>query len=250
MTRWRALGLGAAGLLAFLGLWEGAVQLGWLNARLTPPPSVVPAAFLKEFNGGHWLTAVGRSLSHYAFGLSVGAVLGIAAGGVIGLSAWAEAAASWIVRALRPIPGVAWIPFAIIWFGVSEQAAAFIIAMGVFWINFLATLGAVKGVDRDLLEVAAAFGQGGFWARARKVAFPAAAPGVLTGLRISMGQAWMSVVAAELFGVPGLGARMMEASSLLASPVVLVYMLSIAVLYGVVDAVFGAFSDWALRWTR
>ena len=63
-----------------------------------------------------------------------------------------------VVRVLRPIPGLAWVPFAIIWFGVDLRAAVFIIATGVFWIVFFAAHGAVRGVDRDLLEVAAAFG--------------------------------------------------------------------------------------------
>ena len=75
-----------------------------------------------------------------------------------GMSRVAEALTAWVVRVLRPIPGLAWVPFAIIWFGVKPTAAVFIIAIGVFWIVFFATHGAVRGVDRDLIEVAEAFG--------------------------------------------------------------------------------------------
>jgi NitT/TauT family transport system permease protein len=64
----------------------------------------------------------------------------------------------WVIRTLRPIPGLAWIPFAILWFGVEEKAAVFIIALGVFWIVFFAAHGAIRNVDRDLVEVADAFG--------------------------------------------------------------------------------------------
>ncbi|WP_163478997.1 ABC transporter permease subunit, partial [Klebsiella pneumoniae] len=63
-----------------------------------------------------------------------------------------------VVRLLRPIPGLAWVPFAIIWFGVAPSAAVFIIAIGVFWIAYFAAHGAVRSVDRDLIEVADAFG--------------------------------------------------------------------------------------------
>ena len=92
------------------------------------------------------------SLSHYVTGLAVGAGAGIALGLLSGMFRWFEAATAWIVRLLRPIPGLAWVPFAIIWFGVQPEAAVFIIAIGVFWIVFFAAQGAIRGVDRDLIE--------------------------------------------------------------------------------------------------
>ncbi len=133
-----------------------------------------------------------------------------------------------MVRLLRPIPGLAWVPFAIIWFGVSTPAAVFIVAVGVFWICYFATLGAVRAVDRDLLEVADAYGFRSPIAKLVKIVLPAAAPGILSGLRTALGQAWMAVVAAEIFGVMGLGQRMMQASSLLATDIVVVYMITMA----------------------
>ncbi|MBP0575350.1 ABC transporter permease subunit, partial [Mycobacterium tuberculosis] len=83
-----------------------------------------------------------------------------------------------------------------------------------------------------------AFGFRSGWARLVKVILPAATPGLLTGIRTALGQAWMAVVAAEIFGVAGLGQRMMQASSLLATDVVVIYMLTLALLYGLVDTVF------------
>jgi NitT/TauT family transport system permease protein len=73
-------------------------------------------------------------------------------------------------------------------------------------------------------------------------------PGILVGLRTALGQAWMAVVAAEIFGVPGLGNRMIEASSLLATDIVVVYMLTMAALYGILDSLFLAAQNWLLRW--
>src|SRR4029079_18842527 len=120
---------------------------------------------------------------------------------VAGWSRVCEPATAWAVRLLRPIPGLAWVPFAIIWFGVEPSAAVFIIAIGVFWIVFFATQGAVRGVDRDLIEVAQAFGFRSDAARLVKILLPAATPGILVGVRTALGQAWMAVVAAEIFGV-------------------------------------------------
>ena len=140
------------------------------------------------------------------------------------LSPRLEALTSGITRLLRPIPPLAWIPFALIWFGATEGAAAFIIAIGVFWVNFFATLAAVRAIDPGLMELAAAFGQRGIVARLGKFVLPGASPGLLGGLRTGLGQGWMAVVAAELFGVPGVGQRMTDAAGLLATNVLVVYM--------------------------
>lgn len=240
--------IAGAGLLAFLLLWEAAPRAGLVNPAFLPPPSALPNAFWREVSTGIWLQAMIGSLGHYLTGLIVGAGLGVLLGIITGMNRWAESFTAWIIRMLRPIPGLAWVPFAIIWFGVNPSAAVFIIAIGVFWIVYFAAHGAVRGVDRDLIEVAQAFGFTSGTARLRKVMLPAALPGILVGLRTALGQAWMAVVAAEIFGVAGLGQRMMQASSLLATEIVVVYMLTMAALYGVFDTAFVGFQRWALRW--
>ena len=244
----RSTGLALAGLLAFLGLWEAAPRLDLVNPAFLPPPSTIPPAFLKEMAGGAWPVAVVESLSHYVTGLGLGAGAGIVLGVLAGMFGWFESLTAWVVRLLRPIPGLAWVPFAIIWFGVEPRAAVFIIAIGVFWIVFFASQGAVRGVDRDLIEVAQAFGFRSPWSRLVKILLPAATPGILVGVRTALGQAWMAVVAAEIFGVPGIGARMMQASSLLSTDIVVVYMLTMAALYGLFDTAFVALQARLLRW--
>jgi sulfonate transport system permease protein len=248
MSRTRALTLSAAGLLAFLLIWEAMPRLGFVNPVLLPGPSALPAAFWHEVTSGIWLDSVESSLSHYVLGLAIGAVLGVVLGMITGMFPAAEAFTAWIVRVLRPIPGLAWVPFAIIWFGVNTTAALFIIAVGVFWIVFFAAQGGVRAVDRDLIEVADAFGFRSPWSRLVKIVWPAALPSILVGLRTALGQAWMSVVAAEIFGVTGIGQRMMQASSLLATEIVVVYMLTMAALYGAFDTGFVALQKWLLRW--
>jgi sulfonate transport system permease protein len=244
----KSLALGAAGLTSFLVLWEGIVQAGFVSQAFLPAPSQIPAALLREIRSGFWISSIYASLGHYLAGLAVGSILGIGLGVVTGLSHPSEAFLAWVVRLLRPIPGLAWVPFAIIWFGVSTPAAVFIVAVGVFWICYFATLGAVRAVDRDLLEVADAYGFRSPIAKLVKIVLPAAAPGILSGLRTALGQAWMAVVAAELFGVTGLGQRMMQASSLLATDIVVVYMITMAALYGIIDTAFVLVQSRILAW--
>lgn len=240
--------LSLLGFAAFLALWQLLPRFDSHAGALLPLPSQLPNAFLREVKSGIWFDCIAASLSHYFAGLVVGIVLGVALGTLTGMYRDVDFALSWIVRTLRPIPGLAWIPFAILWFGVARSAAVFIVAMGVFWIVFFATYGAIRTVDRDLVEVAEAFGFTDGWGKLVKVLFPASLPGILVGVRTALGQAWMAVVAAELFGVPGLGQRMNEAASLLATDIVVVYMLTMAALYGLVDTGFLLVQSRVLSW--
>ena len=245
----RRSGLWAAcGVAAFLAAWELAVQTGLLPRTMVPPPSAVPGAFLSELRNGMWVASLTASLGHYVIGLAIGSLLGIAVGVAVAMSPRLGAAQSGIARLLRPIPPLAWIPFALIWFGASEGAAAFIIGIGVFWVNYFAAIAAVQSIDPGLHEVAAAFGQRGLGARLSKIVLPAASPGILSGLRSGLGQGWMAVVAAELFGVPGIGQRMSDAAGLLATDVLVLYMLTIALLYAASDAAFQWVSRRMLAW--
>ena len=242
------LGLGLAGLVLFFGVWEAAVQSGLLPSGMVPAPSSLGPAWLDEVRGGFWQQAILDSLNHYLLGLLIGSVLGAGLGILCGMLGLLDSLLEGVVRLLRPVPGLAWVPFAILWFGLSTAGATFVIAISVFWINFYAAHSAVRGVDHELYALASAFGHGSFVGRLVKIVLPASAPGIMAGLRTGLGQGWMSVVAAELFGVPGIGARMMQASSLLATDVVVVYMLTMAMLYAITDFLFGFVRKWVLRW--
>lgn len=246
--RQRQLIFSSIGLVGFLALWELSLRSGLLPGTLVPLPSSIPAVWAAEIRDGVWQTMVLSSFRHYSIGLALGSCLGIVVGVSAALAPTFNALHAWIARLVRPIPPLAWIPFAIIWFGITPTAAAFIISIGVFWINYFASYSAVEAVNPELDEVAIAFGQNRIDRRLLKITLPAAAPAILGGLRAGLGQGWMTVVAAELFGITGIGQRMMEASGLLATDIVVVYMLTIAGLYATIDAVFMVIQRHLLRW--
>lgn len=250
MTNFRRYCLSTVGLAGVLLLWEGISQSGWIETHLLPPPSSIIPALINEIRLGVWQTMLISSLRHYLIGFFVGSFLGVTLGVVVALSPRIEASQAWLARVLRPIPPLAWIPFAIIWFGITETAAAFIISIGIFWINYFTAMAAVQAVDKDIIEVARAFGHRTYFALLRKVILPGAAPGILSGIRAGLGQGWMTVVAAELFGIQGIGQRMIEASGLLATDVVILYMFSIALLYGISDYLFVLIQKRILAWQR
>lgn len=244
----RSAGLGAVGLVTFLVAWELFARSA--DSALVPPPSAIPAALVSEIENGVWQRMVLASFGHYVIGFLIGSSLGVLCGVTVALLPTVAALQGGLVRVLRPIPPLAWTPFAIIWFGISESAAAFLISIGIFWINYFAALTAVQSVDKDLLEVARAFGHGSTFGQLVKVVMPAASPGILGGLRTGLGQGWMTVVAAELFGIAGIGQRMMEASGLLATDVVVLYMLTIGALYALTDYGFVAMQRRLLAWQK
>ena len=140
---------GLAGLIVFLLAWELLVASGLVVSSLLSPPSSIPATLTSEIRLGFWQKMILASLTHYSVGLLLGSTLGVVAGVSVALFPRFDAAQAWVARVLRPIPPLAWIPFAIIWFGITETAAAFIISVGIFWINYFTAMAAVQAVDKD-----------------------------------------------------------------------------------------------------
>ena len=140
--------LAALGLLVFLGIWEAVPKLGLAQETLLPAPSDIPPAFLSELESGAWAHYVSLSLGHYLLGYLCGAGFGGALGVLTGMHRPLEEFLAWVVRLLRPIPNLAWAPFAILWFGVGQGNAVFLISIGVFWIAFFAAQGSVRAVDQ------------------------------------------------------------------------------------------------------
>ncbi len=248
LTRARPALLGLAGLLIFLAVWKAAGTFGWAPRGTLPDPAAIPKAFEDELTSGRLLPAIGSSLVHYVWGLGLGSLFGVAVGFAAATSTIFEGLQSLLARILRPIPPLAWVVFAIAWFKVSHAGAAFVIAIGVFWVNYFATYAAVKNVDPRFRELARAFGQDGYLRLHRSVTLPAAAPGLLAGLRTGVGQAWMTLIAAELLGVPGMGQEMNAAAGVGAYEAVVVYMLAISAVYTASDTVFGLIERRLLSW--
>lgn len=240
--------LGVAGMVAFLAIWKAAHLFGWVQSGAMPDPFAVPPAILDEWRSGRLLPAVGSSLIHYFWGLGLGTLLGFLVGLAVATTRWLDAFHAYLARILRPIPPLAWVVFAIAWFKVSHAGAAFVISIGVFWVNYFATFAAVRGVDPKYLELAEAFGHRSRTKQAAAIILPAAAPGILAGARTGVGQAWMTLIAAELLGVPGMGQEMNAAAGVGSYEAVIVYMLAISAVYALSDLFFGFTERWVLRW--
>lgn len=242
----RRILFGFGGIAAFVGLW-------WLVSLfqpeyILPSPSVVAETFAAEARSGEMTAALGQSVRHWIPGTVIGTALGIVVGIALAWSSVLDDLSSPVVRVLRPVPPLALTGFAIAWFGINHAGAAFIIAVGAFWINFYATYGGVEGVPTELLEVARGLGADGSLTLVRKVVVPAALPEILTGVRTGIGRCWMLVVAAEIFGVGGIGRQILRAGDNLRVDRVIAYILVLSIVYLIVDSTFRRVQRRVIAW--
>jgi NitT/TauT family transport system permease protein len=252
---------GTIGTAVFLLIWQ--VSATPVPTYLLPTPLEVAQAFIVELTAPttfilplvgtevtltRMIVGLINSLYHYIPGLFVGGAAGIAFGIALGWSQLLDDAITPVQRVLRPIPPLAWIAFAIVWLGVNHQGAAFIVGIGAFWINFYNAYAGVKSVPQSTKEVAASLGVESDLTMIRKVVVPKASPEIMTGIRTSIGQSWMIVVAAELFGAPGVGFQIINAAQNLALDVSVAYMFVISIVFLISDGIFQRVESRVLVW--
>lgn len=178
-------------------LWQYASSSGILKASLVPAPLTIAETFISFIKSGKLWLNLRVSLGRVACGYLIGAVAGILVGFLMGLFKPIKAALNGIVSVLRPIPTIALVPIVILLAGIGFSSKVTIIAFGSFWPVLLNTIHGIQTVDGKLLEVAYLFRIGNLKS-VFKIVVPSAIPAMLTGLRLGMSNAWMSVVAAEM----------------------------------------------------
>ncbi|HTU02667.1 MAG TPA: ABC transporter permease [Candidatus Sulfotelmatobacter sp.] len=253
--------------VVLLAAWEGVSRAGWVSALVLPPPTAVAArwwayllpAHLYDPASGSWLAwALSGELPHdaaaslfrIALGFTLGASPALPLGPVMGAWPLAHALFNPVLRILRPIPPIAFIPLAILWFGLGSPPALFLIALGAFFPVLMNTIAGVRAVDSIYLRAARNLGAGQ-WTLFRRIVIPAAMPFVLTGIRVGIGVAFIVVIVAEMIAVnSGLGYRILEAREYFWSDKVIAGMISIGLCGLGIDLGMSRLNGWLLRWHR
>jgi NitT/TauT family transport system permease protein len=205
-----ALSLRPLALIALLLLaWSIAVR--YEPAHLLPGPWGVVEGIVDLLQHGLLVKYIVASLFRVTWGFTLAAVLAIPMGLAIGWYQRAELALNPILQILRPISPLAWIPIAILWFGVGDMAAIFLIFVGCFFPLLLTSINAVRSIPAVYVNAGRNFGLSTA-ALVYRVLFPAVVPNLIVGLRITLGIAWLVVVAAEMIAVnSGLGFLIIDA---------------------------------------
>lgn len=204
-------GLALAGPAALVAVWALTASLGLFPESLFPTPWAVARALGAELANFRLVDDAIASLFRVSLGFLLAVGLGVPAGLVLGHSARARQAFLPMVNFFRSLSPLAWIPFAILWLGVGDAPAVFLIFMAAFFPVVLSTTAAVASIPSVYFRVARDVGIDGA-ALLREVTLPAIAPQVITALRVTAGLSWLVVVAAEMIaGRDGLGFAVWDA---------------------------------------
>lgn len=207
-ARTTALRRGAIGIIVFAVAWELATRLnGWVGIRVPlvgqlPPPSAVVVDFLKLAGSpgywNSWSLSFQRVLVGFAVALLIGGTLGL----LMATRPWFKSTVFPVFECLRPIPPLAWVPIAIIFWPTPELSITFVTFLGALFPIVLNTVGGAEEIDRRYVLAARSMGASRSYIF-RRVVFPALLPSLVTGAAVGMGITWEVVVAAELISGGG-----------------------------------------------
>ena len=195
--------------MLLLGVWHGLVR--WTASTVFPSPVDVYEGVMELFTRGVLWNYIGDSLRRVAVGYGMAVLLGVPLGVTLGWYAAAAQVVNPVIQMLRPISPIAWIPVAIVWFGIGDAAAMYLIFLGAFFPIVVAAMNGVRNVPSMFRRAGRNFGLSPARLLTTGV-FPAMLPQLIVGLRIALGIAWLVVVAAEMIAVDsGLGYLVIDA---------------------------------------
>ena len=241
--------------VAVIALWQVLSSAGLIPADKLPPPTTVwhTAVSLVTTSSPAYGTLQGAmlvSLQRMAIGFAVGGTIAVLLALVAGLSRLGENAVDPLLQIVRMLPLFGLIPVFIVWFGIGELPKIILIALGAAIPLYLNTFAGIRSVDAKLAEV----GRVQRLTRAetiRHIVLPGALPQALTGLRQSLGVAWLALVVAEQVNAnAGLGFMISQATQFLRNDVILVALTVYAVLGLLTDALVRLLERRALAWRR
>jgi sulfonate transport system permease protein len=237
-------------LLALILLWEVLPRLEVLDPVLLPPFDLVVARAGSLLATGQLPLHAAVSLLRVLAGFALASLIAIPLGIGLGLRPGLCERADLLLALLRPISPPAWIPLAILWFGIGDRPAVFIIFMGTVLAMLIGVLTATQGVDKRLVK--AGFTLGATRSQAVSlIVLPGLLPAIFAQLRVGLGLAWMCVIAAEMVAVrQGLGYMMIQAHNLFQTDTVLVGMATVGVMGWLLDLGLRRVERRTLRWRQ
>jgi ABC-type nitrate/sulfonate/bicarbonate transport system permease component len=240
----RLLGIGT--IVAFVAIWEIVYRLGLMPVWAFPSPWKVVLAFQELIANGKLLSNTAASVGRQITGVFLAALVGIPAGLALGASPTARAAFLPLCRLLYPIPGIAWIPLAILWFGVGFTSTVFVIFFSGVWSIMFNTMTGVQTLGSQYTDVAKVF----LASRSlytRRILIPGSLPYIITGMRLTYGVGWRVIVGAEMISsITGLGFLIDDARWQLRPDIMICGMITIALIGWVSE---NWFFDWVERRT-
>lgn len=222
--------LGVGTIFAFLLIWQLVYSLGLMPTWAFPSPLQVVNAFIELTANGVLLENTGWSVLRQFTGVLLAAILGIPIGLALGASPTARAAFLPICRLIYPIPGIAWIPLAILWFGIGFTSTVFVIFFSGIWPIIFNTMAGVQTLSGQYTDVARVY-LANRSLYTRRILIPGSLPFILTGIRLTYGVGWRVIVGAEMISsIVGLGFLIDDARWQLRPDIMVTGMITIAMI--------------------
>ncbi|MED5813708.1 ABC transporter permease [Mycolicibacterium sp. 050232] len=196
-----------------LAAWTIGSATGLLNTDLFPPPTEVAATAWRLLGDGQLATHVGASAVRVLTGTVLGILIGVLLAVVAGLTRTGEDLLDWTMQILKAVPNFALTPLLIIWMGIGEGPKIVLITTGVAIAIYINTYSGIRGVDRQLVEMAQTL-EAPRRTLISQVILPGAMPNFLVGLRLGLSSAWLSLIFAEMINTTqGIGYLMSRAQT-------------------------------------
>ena len=236
------------GVALLIAIWELASLLGWIEPQELAAPTTVVSTGAHLLANGTLESALWASLQRVFWGLVIGVPIGAALALAAGLSRIGEKLIDGNVQVLRFVPIIGLESLFVLWLGVGETAKISMITLGVMFPVYINTFAAVRSIDPSYGELADVVGLSRM-ARIRRIVLPAALPGFLVGLRLSMAVAWLLLVFAEqINATSGLGYLIIQAQTYFQSNVIVVCLACYAILGLLTDVFVRGLEGALLRW--
>ncbi|MBV7482029.1 ABC transporter permease [Bordetella sp. BOR01] len=230
--------------------WQLAGQSGLIDAQEFSTPWDTLQAFRQMQADDVLLPSLAVSLARASTGLLLGGGLGLVLGLLVGLTRNAENLLDATFQMIRTLPHLALVPLFLIWFGIGEEAKVALVALGSFFPLYLNTFKAIRGIDPRLMELAHIQSLGR-WQLIREIVLPGALPGIMVGLRLSIGTAWISLIVAEQMNAnSGIGFLTMQARTFGQTAVIMACLVIYASVGLVADLLVRALEQRSSRWQR
>lgn len=235
-------------VVVILAAWEAADLAGMLHAYTLPPLGTIAATAIEYAQKGalqtNIIVSLVRVLEGFAIALAAGFVLGV----LVSVFPKFEIFTDLVIQILRPIPPIAWIPLAILWFGIGQSSKVFIIFLGAFFPIFVNTVDGIKNIDKRYYELVSVY-EVPTMELIRGIIIPGALPSITTGIRLGLGNAWVCVVAAEMIGATsGVGFMLADGRSLSRPDVVILGMLIVGVFGKLMDDILKKLREKIITW--
>ena len=240
--RWLALTI--AGFVAFFGFWWLVAVSGLVAPQFLPTPLAVLEKFgvltQSPFVGYTLQQHLAASFGRFAAGFGLAVVVGVPLGLLMGWFRWLDAIVTPLFDALRFVAPIAWVPFAALWFGTGIGGPVLIIFSGAFPPCVINAYRGAKYVEPRFVEAAQTLGASS-WRMITEVLLPASVPSIVSGLRVSAGLGWQSLVGAELIvASSGIGYLLVKGQSNLSTSIVMSGMIAIGIVGFAIDALLRA----------